>query len=217
MIDYMATFMEKIIENPACINWDYFLKNGVTEPPSIDSNNVLKKYIPEDSELYYNLKDVVTQVLQGAQIEYDFIIDVILKIMWATKCDLDSFDKYMVWSKRLYSSDNPIKPGPYPNAYGYNLSDLDLSIKSYNCLKRAGYKTIKDVAKDIDTEQFINIEGLNDKCIKEINTALKRWTQFNLNQRLELQNKLKKKGIEVPMDKICLESNEEIDCPTKDE
>lgn len=217
MIDYMATFMEKIIENPACINWDYFLKNGVTEPPFYDSDSVLKKYIPEDSKLYYNLKDVATQVLQGAQIEYDFIIDVILKIMWATKCDLDSFDEYMVWSKRLYSSDKPIEPKPYPNPYGYNLSDLDLSVRSYNCLKRAGYNTIEEVLKlkDFDTEQFKNIRGINDERIKEIKTALERWLQFQVNEGSRFKNTLKRKGLEVSDDHIGLGSSKEIDCPKK--
>ena len=50
-----------------------------------------------------------------------------------------------------------------------NLSilDLDLSVRSYNCLKRSGIETIKDLTlKTLDEVQ--DIKNLGKKSLKEI-------------------------------------------------
>ncbi len=52
-------------------------------------------------------------------------------------------------------------------ALNLSILDLDLSVRSYNCLKRAGIETIKDlITKSLDEVQ--NIKNLGKKSLKEI-------------------------------------------------
>jgi hypothetical protein len=48
-----------------------------------------------------------------------------------------------------------------------SLDDLDLSVRSYNCLKRAGLTTLGDVV-NIGLEGLSDVRHLNAKCLREI-------------------------------------------------
>lgn len=174
MSDFIKTFVQRVIENPACINWDYFLNFGVAELPQI--NDELKTYVTEDSKLYLQLHDVVTKSLKGKQIDYELILKVMSKLIWATRGRVESLDEYISWCNRLYDSDY-ISPSPFPDSSGNRIEDLNLSVRSYNCLKRAEYTKIDEVARDINTEKFENIKGLSVKCQEEIEEAIRRWKQ----------------------------------------
>ena len=174
MSDFIKTFVQRVIENPACINWDYFLNFGVAELPQI--NDELKTYVTEDSKLYLQLHDVVTKSLKGKQIDYELILKVMSKLIWATRGQVECLDEYISWCNRLYDSVH-FSPGPLPNSSGSKIEDLDLSVRSYNCLKRAEYTKIEEVIRDINTENFKNIKGLTDTCIKEIEEAIRKWAK----------------------------------------
>lgn len=47
------------------------------------------------------------------------------------------------------------------------LEDMDFSVRSYNCLKRAGVKSITDIAK-MDFNQLIRVRNLGRKSMDEI-------------------------------------------------
>ena len=47
------------------------------------------------------------------------------------------------------------------------VSSLDLSVRSYNCLKRAGFVTLEDLSK-ITMDELINIKNLGKKSVDEI-------------------------------------------------
>lgn len=175
MSDFVKSFVQKVIENPACINWYYFLNFGVAELSQI--NNEVKSYLPVDSKMYLQLHDVATKSLKGKQIDYELILKVMSKLIWVTRGRVECLDEYISWCNRLYDSVH-ISPGPLPDSSGSKIEDLDLSVRSYNCLKRAEYTKIDEVIRDINTEKFENIKGLSDKCRQEIEEAIRKWTQL---------------------------------------
>lgn len=174
MSDFVKSFVQKVIENPACINWDYFLNFGVAELSQI--NDEVKCYLPVDSKMYLQLHDVVTKLLKGKQIDYELILKVMSKLIWATRGRVGCLDEYISWSNRLYDSVH-ISPGPLPDSSRSKIEDLDLSVRSYNCLKRAEYTKIEEVIRDINTENFKNIKCLTDTCIQEIEEAIIKWAK----------------------------------------
>ena len=52
------------------------------------------------------------------------------------------------------------------------IEDLDLSVRSYNCLKRAGFNTVMNLT-NIEEDKILKIRNLGLKCCKEIATKLK--------------------------------------------
>lgn len=56
--------------------------------------------------------------------------------------------------------------------YNYPLEEMDFSVRSFNCLKRAGIKTASDIAK-LDFYQLSRICNLGKKSIDEIVSKMK--------------------------------------------
>lgn len=56
------------------------------------------------------------------------------------------------------------------------IEELDLSVRSYNCLKRSGMQTIRDLIETSD-EQLIRIRNMGRKSFKEIKEKLEKYTQ----------------------------------------
>ena len=49
------------------------------------------------------------------------------------------------------------------------IEDLDLSVRSYNCLKREGFNTCEDIVSRITTyDDFLKIRNLGRKCVDEV-------------------------------------------------
>lgn len=60
------------------------------------------------------------------------------------------------------------------------LEDLELSVRSYNCLRRAGVRYIGDIVDSIDSRaDLLKIRNLGAKSADEIMTALMEY-QFSL-------------------------------------
>ncbi len=62
-------------------------------------------------------------------------------------------------------SSRPEKPGK--SVATIALEDLDLSVRSYNCLKRNGLKTVQDLC-NLQENQLMAVRNLGKKCYKEI-------------------------------------------------
>lgn len=62
-----------------------------------------------------------------------------------------------------------------------DIDSLDLSVRSYNCLRRAGYQTINSVVDDIDRrEDLAKIRCCGRKSANEIMLKLLLYTYENL-------------------------------------
>ena len=62
-----------------------------------------------------------------------------------------------------------------------DIDELELSIRSYNCLRRAGYQTVNSVVDNIDRrEDFSKIRNLGRRSADEIMLRLFLYTYENL-------------------------------------
>ena len=64
-------------------------------------------------------------------------------------------------------------PGPSvsPNVMNGSIDDLELTVRSYNCLKRAGISTIKELTERTE-EEMSRVRNLSKKSLKEIKEKL---------------------------------------------
>lgn len=53
------------------------------------------------------------------------------------------------------------------------LEDLGLSVRAYNCLKRAGYNTIEDLVAELDEKNITNVRNLGKQGVDEVLAKLK--------------------------------------------
>lgn len=58
------------------------------------------------------------------------------------------------------------------NVYTTPLIELDLSVRSYNCLTRVGCRSMADVIPKIEDDSIIKVRNLGRKSVKEIATKL---------------------------------------------
>lgn len=84
----------------------------------------------------------------------------------------------------LASLPKPDKPEDIP------LEELGLSVRSYNCLKRAGMNTLHDVA-EMTFDELCNVRNLGKRSIDEICAAL---TKYGIRLREHDELKSDKKG-----------------------
>ena len=59
----------------------------------------------------------------------------------------------------------------YQQVMGVRFEELDLSVRSFNCLRRAGYVTIGDIV-DLTEEEIIHIKNISWKQYDEIGRKL---------------------------------------------
>ena len=71
--------------------------------------------------------------------------------------------------------------GPKNNSLNMLIEDLKLSVRSYNCLRRAGINTIEDLTQKTE-EDMINMRNLGNKSLVEVTLKLKG---LGLSFRLE--------------------------------
>lgn len=77
-----------------------------------------------------------------------------------------------------------------------NIDSLELSVRSYNCLRRAGYDSINSVVNDIDRrEDFAKIRNLGRKSANEIMLKLFLYTYENLKPEKRKAYLAKVKGM----------------------
>lgn len=63
------------------------------------------------------------------------------------------------------------------------IEELDLSVRSYNCLKRAGISTVEQLA-GMTQEEMMHIRNLGNKSYEEINRKVKGWRPVSGNRRM---------------------------------
>ena len=51
------------------------------------------------------------------------------------------------------------------------IEDLDLSVRSYNCLKRAGIQTVEELTQKTE-EEMMRVRNLGKKSLKEVKDKL---------------------------------------------
>ena len=52
-----------------------------------------------------------------------------------------------------------------------NIEELDLSVRSYNCLKRAGINTVEELVQR-DEEEMMKVRNLGRKSLEEVQQKL---------------------------------------------
>ena len=63
------------------------------------------------------------------------------------------------------------------NSYDASIDELDLSVRSWNCLRRAGIKTIGDACKAARAGLLLKMRNLGKKSLTEIVTKLELYTR----------------------------------------
>lgn len=53
-----------------------------------------------------------------------------------------------------------------------NLNELELSVRAYSCLKRAGINTVEDLCS-ITTKDMLRVRNLGRKCLEEVIQVMK--------------------------------------------
>ena len=70
---------------------------------------------------------------------------------------------------------------------GTSIEELELSVRAYNCLMRAGYRTIESLLNLTD-EDFLHIRNLGKKSADEVKSALRKWRGDDVTVELEDEN-----------------------------
>ena len=56
---------------------------------------------------------------------------------------------------------------PLPKILEMSIEEMDLSVRSYNCLKRAGIHTIEDLTKKTE-DDMLKVRNLGKKSLEEV-------------------------------------------------
>ena len=65
----------------------------------------------------------------------------------------------------------PAEDESAPSDYGITVEELNLSVRSYNCLKREGINTVGDLVQKSEAE-LMDIRNFGQKSIDEVKTKL---------------------------------------------
>ena len=86
------------------------------------------------------------------------------------------------------------------------IEELDLSVRSYNCLKRAGINTIGELAQKTE-EEMMRVRNLGRKSLKEVMQKL-RENGFELKHSYDLDDEEKDTDEDYDLSDVILESEE---------
>ena len=75
----------------------------------------------------------------------------------------------------------PSDPEPTVKILEMNIEDMDLSVRSYNCLKRAGIHTVEDLTKKTE-EDMLKVRNLGRKSLDEVINKLHSYGLNLLNK-----------------------------------
>ena len=95
-------------------------------------------------------------------------------IAMAAKILIDHLDIVAGINEDVLVMDNLIKEGSteQPNkGQQMMIEDLDLSVRSYNCLKRAGIQTVEELTQKTE-EEMMRVRNLGKKSLKEVKDKL---------------------------------------------
>jgi DNA-directed RNA polymerase subunit alpha len=120
---------------------------------------------------------------EAGQVPIDSIYSPVLKVTYrvdATRAgERTDFDKLVLDSlaRELNEQAEGIEIGPAPvdavltNELSMPIEDLDLSVRSYNCLKREGINTVSELVALSET-QLMNIRNFGQKSVDEVRDKL---------------------------------------------
>ena len=92
----------------------------------------------------------------------------------AAKILIDHFDIVAGINEDVLAMDNVVKEGGAEqtnNGQQMMIEDLDLSVRSYNCLKRAGIQTVEELTQKTE-EEMMRVRNLGKKSLKEVKDKL---------------------------------------------
>lgn len=92
----------------------------------------------------------------------------------AAKILLDHLEQIVAIKDSVYATESVIKPdisGIENPMSTMMIEDLDLSVRSYNCLKRAGIQTVEELTLKTEDE-MMRIRNLGKKSLKEVKDKL---------------------------------------------
>ena len=119
----------------------------------------------------------------GQDSKYDRLIMEIWKnagiqpqvgISMGSKILMDHLEQIVAIKDSVYESESVIKPdvsGVENPMAAMMIEDLDLSVRSYNCLKRAGIQTVEELTLKSEDE-MMRIRNLGKKSLKEVKDKL---------------------------------------------
>ena len=64
-----------------------------------------------------------------------------------------------------------LKKKGYTDIVGKSIEELDLSVRSYNCLKRAGINTVEDLIQKTE-DDMMKVRNLGKKSLEEVREKL---------------------------------------------
>lgn len=77
------------------------------------------------------------------------------------------------------------KPGKENDTAFTPIEDMDLSVRSYNCLKRAGVNSVEKLRAMTD-EDLMHVRNLGKKCVDEIKQKLAEMNELTINVPLKV-------------------------------
>jgi len=92
----------------------------------------------------------------------------------AAKILIDHFDIVAGINEDVLAMDNVVKEGGSEQTnkgQQMMIEDLDLSVRSYNCLKRAGIQTVEELTQKTEDE-MMRVRNLGKKSLKEVKDKL---------------------------------------------
>ena len=94
-------------------------------------------------------------------------------VAWASRLLIEHFNKFLNLAEitqdiNIEKEETKVEENKYDNI---TIEDLDLSVRSYNCLKRAGISTVMDLTEKTE-EEMMKVKNLGKKSLKEIKEKL---------------------------------------------
>lgn len=82
--------------------------------------------------------------------------------------------------KRLFGAGTKIQIPFSEKACNTEIENLNFSVRSYNCLKRAGLNTVSDVIDAIHEDRLLTIRNLGKNSRAEIHVKIFKFGYYNL-------------------------------------
>jgi DNA-directed RNA polymerase subunit alpha len=96
-----------------------------------------------------------------------------IAIAMASKILVDHLNLFVEMSEKAQVLDTMVEATEQPTskAQSMTIEDLELSVRSYNCLKRAGIQTVEELTQKTE-EDMIKVRNLGKKSLKEVKEVL---------------------------------------------
>lgn len=94
-------------------------------------------------------------------------------IAFAAKILMDHYEPFAKLSTKAVLTETMAEPieEKEPKIPNQTIEDLDLTVRSYNCLKRAGIQTVEELTQKTE-EEMMKIRNLGKKSLKEVKDVL---------------------------------------------